>query len=179
MSIPGKIAYIKNGSLAIAISAGTMIDQHEWVPSSDHYRRFGDQYPLPYQDLRVQVKLDNAVLIDNNLSQPINTEHLFEDSETVTEHAITITLSGVDDSHQVNLKNIGNLSPMMRIEGIWIEQLSMRLVLEDYGQCFYTGSNDLHVPSEFVGQSGTQILKFSTPIYPWLLSMQRKPTYFY
>jgi hypothetical protein len=66
----------------------------------------------------------------------------------------------------------------MKIEGVWIEQLSMKMVLEDHGQVFFDGSTDPQIPSEFVGQNGTQILNFSTPVYPWLISVQNKPDYF-
>jgi hypothetical protein len=179
MIIPGKIPYIKKATIKIMCSLGTMINQHEWVAMNNHRSRFGDQYPEPYQDLQVIVELDNNVLFEDRLTQKIEFEHMFEDSESITEHVLKISLSGLVDSHRVYLDNVGDLAPMMRIEGIWIEQLSMRLVFEDHGQCFYDNTTDPQIPSEFVGQNGTQVLKFSTPIYPWLMSVQKKPDYFY
>ena len=156
-----------------------MIDQHEWVSINHHSSRFGDQYPEPYKNLQVRFELDNNILFESDLSHCIDFEHMFEDSESVTEHSLKITLTGLDNVHRVYLDNVGELAPMMRIEGIWIEQLSMRLVLEDYGQCFYDNTTDPQIPSEFIGQNGTQVLKFSTPIYPWLMSVQKKSDYFY
>jgi hypothetical protein len=179
MIIPGKIPYIKMGTIKIVCSSGTMINQHEWVAMNDHRSRFADQYPEPYKDLQVRIELDNNVLVEGQMTQKIEFEHMFEDSELITEHVLKIRLSGLNDSHRVYLDNVGNLAPMLRIEGIWIEQLSMRLVLEDHGQCFYNNTSDAQIPSEFIGQNGTQVLKFSTPIYPWLISVQKKPDYFY
>lgn len=177
--IPGKIPYVKKAALNVVCSAGTMIDQHEWVPMNNHSSRFGDQYPNPFKDLVVTIELDNTVLIESDLSQPLEFEHMFEDSESVTDHVLKISLGGLVDSHRVYLDQVGELAPMMRIEGIWIEQLSMRPVFEDHGQCFYNNTTDPQIPSEFVGQNGTQVLNFSTPIYPWLMSVQKKPEYFY
>jgi len=179
MIIPGKIPYIKKATFKIMCSAGTMIDQHEWIPRINHSMRFGNQYPEPYKDLQISIELDNNVLFQSQLDQQIEFEHMFEDSESINEHVLKISLNGLNDSHRVYLDHVGDLAPMMRIEGIWIEQLSMRLVLEDHGQCFYDDASDPQIPSEFVGQNGTQVLKFSTPIYPWLMSVQKKPDYFY
>jgi hypothetical protein len=179
MIIPGKIPYIKKATFKIMCSAGTMIDQHEWIPMNNHHSRFGDQYPEPYKDLQISIELDNNVLFQSNLDQQIEFEHMFEDSESVTDHVLKISLSGLNDSHRVYLDNVGDLAPMMRIDGIWIEQLSMRQVFEDHGQCFYDDASEPQIPSEFVGQNGTQVLKFSTPIYPWLMSVQKKSDYFY
>jgi hypothetical protein len=177
--IPGKIPYIKKATFRIMCSAGTMIDQHEWVSINHHSSRFGDQYPEPYKNLQVRFELDNNILFESDLSHCIDFEHMFEDSESVTEHSLKITLTGLDDIHRVYLDNVGELAPMMRIDGIWIEHLSMRLVFEDHGQCFYDNTTDPQIPSEFIGQNGTQLLKFSTPIYPWLMSVQKKSDYFY
>ena len=179
MIIPGKIPYIKMGTIKIVCSLGTMINQHEWVAMNHHRSRFSDQYPKPYQDLQVRVELDNNVLFEGQLTQPLDFEHMFEDSEIVTDHVLKISLNGLVDSHRVYLDQVGDLAPMMRIEGIWIEQLSMRMAFEDYGQCFYENTIDTQIPSEFVGQNGTQVLNFSTPIYPWLMSIQKKHDYFY
>jgi hypothetical protein len=179
MIITGKIPYIKKATIKIVCSSGTMIDRHEWVPMNNHGNRFGDQYPAPFKDLVVRIELDNQLLIESDLSQPLDFEHMFEDSEIVTDHVLKISLNGLVDSHRIYLDQVGDLAPMMRIEGIWIEQLSMRMAFEDYGQCFYENTIDTQIPSEFVGQNGTQVLNFSTPIYPWLMSIQKKHDYFY
>lgn len=178
-NMPGKIPYIKKATLKVVCSSGTMIDQQKWVPANDHNNQFGNQYPEPYKDLLVKIELDNNVLFESELTQIIEFEHMFEDSESDTEHILKISLSGLTDFHRVYLDQVGDLAPMMRIEGVWIEQLSMRMIFEDHGQCFYENTTDPQIPSEFVGQNGTQVLNFSTPIYPWLMSVQKKPDYFY
>jgi hypothetical protein len=49
--------------------------------------------------------------------------------------------------------------------------------MEDSGECQLDG--EPAVPSEYMGQVGYQSLKFTTPIYPWLLANERKDTYYY
>ena len=66
---------------------------------------------------------------------------------------------------------------MLHIHRICIEGLDMRLTMEDSGTCELDG--EPAVPSEYMGQVGYQSLKFTTPIYPWLLANERKDTYYY
>ena len=66
---------------------------------------------------------------------------------------------------------------MLHIHRICIEGLDMRLTMEDSGTCELDG--EPAVPSEYMGQVGYQSLKFTTPIYPWLMANERKDTYYY
>ena len=66
---------------------------------------------------------------------------------------------------------------MLHIHSIRIEGLCMRLTMEDSGTCELDG--EPAVPSEYMGQVGYQSLKFTTPIYPWLMANERKDTYYY
>lgn len=176
MFIPGKIPYIKKASLCVSCSAGMMIDQHRWTTDSEYT---AEQYQFPYKDIHIQIELDQTVLYSGPAEKNIDIEHLFEDSESITDHTFKITVSGFKEEHQTYIQDIGNISPMIKINGIWIEQLSMRMVLEDHGQCFYEDNPNGQIPSEYIGQNGFQALTFSTPIYPWLLAMHKTPEYFY
>lgn len=66
---------------------------------------------------------------------------------------------------------------MLHIHSIRIEGLDMRLTMEDSGTCELDG--EPAIPSEYMGQVGYQSLKFTTPIYPWLMANERKDTYYY
>ena len=69
---------------------------------------------------------------------------------------------------------------MLKIDHVWIEDLCMRKTLEDSGICiFYQRPSEVNIPSEHMGEPGEQILKFSTPIYPWLLANEKYFNYYY
>jgi hypothetical protein len=113
-----------------------------------------------------------AIIVDNNVIAliPLSTEvYKFEyniiDSDEITEHEFCIELRG--DPQGI----------MLHIHKIQIEGLDMRLTMEDSGTCVM--NNIPHVPSEYMGQEGYQSLRFTTPIYPWLLANERKDTYYY
>lgn len=178
MLLPGKIPYVKKAELKVAISAGTMIDYSEWVPSHKHDTRFNYQYPSPYKHLRIQIRLDDNVLLEQSLDSPVEFSYMFEDSEDITEHFLKITLSGVNDLLRPELENTSDFSPMAKIDGVWIEGLLLKQAFEEYGTFFLEDSNITKVPSEFIGQNGTHVLNFKTPIYHWLLGIEKNLNYF-
>jgi hypothetical protein len=179
MFIPGKVPYIKKAVLNISVSSGIMIEQAEWVPNTHHYTRFNELYPAPYSDLKIQIEFNGESLISSSLDSVINIEKLFEDSEEITQHTIKIKLSGIKDSHQMYIDGIGNVSPMLKIDCFCIEQLSLKRALEEYGKYHIDDSVEIKTPSEFMGENGVCLLNFTTPIYPWLLSVDNKFDYFY
>lgn len=113
--------------------------------------------------LTVEVVFDDRVL----LSQPLSTkttklQHNFSDDPS--DHELRIVLQG------------NPTGAMLHIHHICIEGLNMRLTMEDSGECWFGAEQA--IPSEYMGQVGYQSLKFTTPIYPWLLQNERKPTYY-
>jgi hypothetical protein len=114
-------------------------------------------------NLIVEISLDTRVI----LSQPLTTKvttllHMFDDEPG--EHELRIELKGNPQG------------AMLHIHHILIEGLNLRLTMEDSGTCLM--DNIAHVPSEYMGRPGYQSLKFTTPIYPWLLANERKDTYY-
>lgn len=113
-----------------------------------------------------------AIVVDNTVIalMPLSTEvYKFEyniiDSNEITQHEFRIELRGDPQGTRLH------------IHKILIEGLDMRLTMEDSGTCVM--HNIPHVPSEYMGQEGYQSLRFTTPIYPWLLANERKDTYYY
>lgn len=114
----------------------------------------------------VIIIVDGQVAVTKQLSTNVtNFEYRISDTEEITEHELRIEVRGKPSG------------AMLHIHKIAIEGLNMRLTMEDSGTCQL--DNKSAVPSEFMGQVGYQSLKFTTPIYPWLLSNERKSTYYY
>lgn len=112
------------------------------------------------------------ILIDNEI---ITTKQL---STEITEFKYNILDSDETIEHELRIEVRGRpTGAMLHIHSIRIEGLDMRLTMEDSGTCELDGEPS--VPSEYMGQVGYQSLRFTTPIYPWLLANQRKDTYYY
>lgn len=116
--------------------------------------------------MEVSIVVDNKVMLTKTLSTDITKfECHISDSHEIEQHEFRIELCGDPTGSMLHIHNI-------RIEG-----LDMRLTMEDSGECQLDG--EPAVPSEYMGQVGYQSLKFTTPIYPWLLANERKDTYYY
>jgi hypothetical protein len=124
---------------------------------------------------QVHIVIDNQVMLTKKFSTDITKfEYAIPEPKTVygilsetdiVEHELRIEVSGRPTGAQ------------LRIHSIRIEGLCMRLTMEDSGTCELDGESA--VPSEYMGQVGYQSLRFTTPIYPWLLANERKDTYYY
>ncbi len=180
MIIPGKIPYVKKANISVEISAGVMIDQKNWVPAADHKTVFGKSYAEPYSSLVASIIVDDVLLLESSVELPVKLNYDFRDSEETTSHYLKIIARGFDEKFCCYVDGIGDVSPMIKIESIQIENLNMMLTMEDSGKCFYDNSpKAMSIPSTFIGQNGYQLLEFKTPIYPWLLDNERKPEYYY
>jgi hypothetical protein len=114
-------------------------------------------------NLSVEISLDDRVILSQSLTTKVTKLlHMFDDEPS--EHELRIELKGSPQG------------AMLHIHHILIEGLNLRLTMEDSGTCKM--NNIDHVPSEYMGQPGYQSLKFTTPIYPWLLANERKDTYY-
>jgi hypothetical protein len=116
--------------------------------------------------VEVNIVIDGRVMLTQQLStNTTRFEHLIPDHTETAEHELRIEVHGQPSCARLHIHYI-------RIEG-----LDMRLTMEDSGTCKLDG--EPAVPSEYMGQVGYQSLKFTTPIYPWLLANERKDTYYY
>ena len=114
----------------------------------------------------VFILIDNEIVTTKQLSTDITRfKYNIPDSDETIEHELRIEVRGRPTG------------AMLHIHRICIEGLDMRLTMEDSGTCELDG--EPAVPSEYMGQVGYQSLKFTTPIYPWLLANERKDTYYY
>ena len=123
---------------------------------------------------QVHIVIDDQVMLTKKFSTDITRfEYAIPEPKTmygddvleIKEHELRIEVVGRPTGAQLHIHHI-------RIEG-----LCMRLTMEDSGTCELDG--ETAVPSEYMGQMGYQSLRFTTPIYPWLLANERKDTYYY
>ena len=114
-------------------------------------------------DFVVEIVLNDRILVSQALNTtPTRLVHWFSDDPA--EYELQIVLKGAPHGDMLHIQHI-------RIEG-----LNMRNTMEDSGTCVM--NNIPHIPSEYMGLPGYQSLKFTTPIYPWLLENERKDTYY-
>jgi hypothetical protein len=99
-------------------------------------------------------------------------------STDITKFECQIPDSNETIEHELRIEVRGRpTGAMLHVHNILIEGLDMRLTMEDSGTSELGGEPS--VASEYMGQVGYQSLKFTTPIYPWLLANERKDTYYY
>ena len=124
---------------------------------------------------QVSIVIDNQVVLSKKLSTAITKfEYAIPEPATVYSGAPEIETI----QHELRIEVSGQpTGARLHIHHIRIEGLCMRLTMEDSGTCELDG--EPAVPSEYMGQVGYQSLKFTTPIYPWLLANERKDTYYY
>jgi len=150
-SMPGKINHVNTAKLNIHLDTGHMIDFKEWVESSQH--------------CYVKITLNDVVLHHSDVSGKVKIEHEFLDQDPGN-YKLKIEIEQIVDGFDIN----GSwASPMLLISGVWIENLNLRLALEEYGKCYYPDHPDISVPSEYMGSVGETVLEFTTPIYKWLM----------
>ena len=167
-NIPGKINHVKQAAIDIEISAGVMFDYHTWIPASHHQKYFGNNVVPHYQHLRLQIELDNTVLLDQAVgTDKIKFHHDFLDSETDCDHLLKITIQGIEPEFNQFYQN-KDVFTMLKIDNISVENLPMQYVLEQTGQ--YYCNNTIESTSRYLGYNGSCVLKFTTPIYVWLFS---------
>jgi hypothetical protein len=155
-SMPGKINHESKAKLNIHLSTGYMIDFKKWVSADQH--------------CVVKVTLGNVVLHYGVIGQQLQIEHEFLDT-TDGDYKLQIEVESIAD-----VFDLGHLRafPMLNIQGIWIENLNLRMAFEQYGKCYYPEHPDITVPPEYIGTVGTMSLQFTTPIYKWLLQCDNR-----
>jgi len=123
--------------------------------------------------LGVEIWLDNTLLLTHNhIQQKISFAHDINDDDS--EHELRIVISGKTTEH-TQVDEAGNIvkDATLQISNVVIDELDVnQLFLE---KCVYTHNFNNTQPEindtfhSVAGCNGTISLKFSTPIYLWLL----------
>ena len=161
-SMPGKIEHINKAKLNIQLDTGYMINFEKWVPAVQH--------------CVVKIMLNDLTLYHGNVNQPVCIEHEFLDTANGN-YKLTVEVEDLADVFDLDNTRA---FPMLHIQGIWIENLNLRIAFEEYGKCHCPERPDIIVPSEYMGSVGAISLQFTTPIYKWLLQCDnRKDSNYY
>lgn len=140
--------------LTVKFDGGSMDNSSVWQPV----------FP---ESAKIIIALDDNILYN----EVIDTEAKIlnfdvVDSVDLREHTLRISLCNISrENFPVDL------NPMLRIQGIWIENLNtLNLVdcLEQQGT-YYQDSGLQQTGGPYMGCNGYQEIKFNTPIYRWLL----------
>lgn len=164
--IPGKIDYVKQATIDVEISAGSIINNQTWIPATQHQDYFGNQVVPYYQHVQVKIELDNAVLLERVIgSDTVNFHHEFLDSDEQCDHVLKISVIG-NSPEFIQRYQDNDVFTMLKINGLSIENLPIQYVLEQTGQWQHYAGGML----QYLGPNGSCALNFTTPIYVWLLS---------
>jgi hypothetical protein len=161
----------KTASVIVEMSLGYMLDGTVWY-TQQQYNQLIDVVPIPWDKIRITIKLDQQVIFESGLNDTTQVTYSFEDSSSTQTHALTIRVDGLDDSHRPSGPTGLNGGVMLKIHNITIEDINMAWGMPRLGT-YVLEDGSVHIPSGLAGSNGTQTLLFSTPIYSWLVANHR------
>ena len=121
----------------------------------------------------MEIWLDDAVLLTNNhVQEKISFSHDISDDDG--EHELRVIITGKTSDHTI-VDEAGNIikDAILQISNVVIDELDVNQLFLD--KCVYThdfNGTQAEIQDTFhgiAGCNGTISLKFSTPIYLWLL----------
>ena len=161
-----KIIYEKKFTVDLAVKSGYTIDYGAWHDRSAH-----DDWPIPWHLLSVTVTIDHDVLYQGPVDLAgLRLSHVMLDTDTTQSHSMTIAVSGFSSAHSF-YHDGQEINAQLMIEQFKIEHLDLLPLISQEGHKIFTESSDANPGShELLRGNHAQVLHFSTPIYPWLLS---------
>jgi hypothetical protein len=124
-------------------------------------------------DLHLEINLDNSTIFSGQIDQEITVVHNIDDSVEI-DRCLTFIMSGKTSDHTVIDQNNNIVSDsMLCIEDLQFDGIDITTMfynLATYRHNF--NGNGVDTVEKFFGNmgcNGTVELKFSTPIYLWLL----------
>jgi hypothetical protein len=129
--------------------------------------------PVGNADLHFQVELDNTIIFSGKINQETTISHKLNDS-TEIEHCMKFIMSEkqshhtvVDENNNITADSLLSVSDIA-FDGIDITQIFCGLAVYNHD---FNGTQSPITDKFFgtMGCNGTVELKFSTPIYLWLL----------
>lgn len=153
-------------SIDLAIQSGYTVDYGNWINRSDN-----NEFDIPWHLLEITVSIDDTVLYKGPVDiNGVVLNHVMPDSEELQQHKITIAVSGFTSAHSF-LHNGQEINAQLLISQFKIEHLDLvPLISQEGTKIFEERSGWKSDSHELLRGDHLQILNFSTPIYPWLLS---------
>lgn len=145
----------RNATMSLELSIGHLIDIVNQNSSTLNYDN-------KWQDITVNVSLDNSIIYNGPVTTPVLLDWKFLDSSEYREHNFMIKIDGLDQLDQPGL--------IVILKNLKIENLSIKKII-GYQKTTYTPYNTQKInilPDLCIEQNGNFKLKFYTPIYRWL-----------
>lgn len=166
--LKNKPVVAKTARLTIEMSLGYMLDGTIWH-TQEQYNQMPKVVPIPWDKIRITIKLDQQIIFESEMADLTQLAHVFEDSSSTQDHALTIHVDGIDDQHRPRWPTGLNGGAMLKIHSITIEDMDMAWAMPTLGT-YVLEDGSVHVPTGLAGSNGVQTLPFSTPIYSWLIA---------
>lgn len=161
-----KPVFARTASLHIVMSLGYMWNVTNWY-TQEQYNQLSNAQPVPWQNIQVQVKLDDTTVFDSHVGDLTEITHTFADSVQLQQHQLTMNISGFDDQHHPEYNgHTGGV--LLKIHSICIEGLNLDRVILTHGK-YVLDDQSVNVAGNLAGGNGTYSLPFTTPIYSWLM----------
>ena len=152
--LKGKPEVTNTFVLTIEFQGGSMDTNGNWLPV------FPDSADI-------QIALDQTVLHSSKISTTL-TQLDFHIPDTVQQcqRSLKISLSGINGA-----RDRDDLNPMLFIKNLWIENVREFNVVNvfDINGTYCHASGESSAAGNFMGCDGYQEIKFTTPVYQWLL----------
>ena len=164
--IDNKIKYEKKFSVDLTIESVYTIDYGNWIN-----RSLQDDFDIPWNSLNLTVDIDGFILYQDTVD--INGAQLHYDmldTNETQQHSIKVVVSGFTPAHSF-FHNGREINAQLVISQFKIEHLDLIPLISLEGiKIFDNQSQSDSGSHELLRGDQLQILNFSTPIYPWLLS---------
>jgi hypothetical protein len=126
-----------------------------------------------FHNLGIELWLDKSKFFDNTVS-PGTHQVMHEFSENEADYEFKIILKNKIDEH-TTIDDKGNIvaDALIKIDNIYLDEIAIDQLVYQHAEYFHNGNNSYEIkPHKFYGNlgcNGTVSLKFSTPVYLWLL----------
>jgi hypothetical protein len=154
----------------IKTSVGVMANQVQWLDQNTELSKHFD-----FESIKLDIVFNNTTYSGVESSDFMIK---FNDQPELTYHCIRFVVSGFTDNHHTVIDGVGDCAVMIRFDLFEIEHLSMHRSIQDNGTGYNSLSGESFVPSEYLGHDGVISLEFTSPVYCWLLDMQKDLCYY-
>jgi len=129
--------------------------------------------PSEFHNLGIELWLDNTLFFDNNISP--GTHHIIHEFESAdADHILKIKLKNKTHEH-TKINEAGEIvsDTLINVSNFFIDEIMIDQLVFDHAEYVHNGNGSktiaVHKFYGDLGCNGHVQLKFSTPVYLWLL----------
>lgn len=153
--------------LRLTLSLGYMLNGTDWY-SQEQYNLLTDVDPIPWEDIHVVATLDQQQIFKSTVNNVEEISCTFQDTQQEQTHQLTLEITGIGDLHRPRWPTGQYGSAMLKITNICIENINLQHAVPTLGQ-YLLQDGTVNFANELVGNNGSYLLSFTTPIYSWLI----------